>query len=185
MGGRGGRLEGYDPENDDGDTLPISVGGKTVAGRDGDFLVGEELLPHSDDATVTFSPGQQVLCSIRLENYGWNWHCVPLEPTPGRSACIASRLALLADLRPHGIDHAGGGGTNVAHQRRTTVAVAPHAASIAINEPAGNARAQRRVCTFCSTRPLVIFLRASTHIPRLAQDLRHATPWRHLGSPRT
>ena len=33
--------EGYDPENDDGDTLPISVGGKTVAGRDGDFLVGE------------------------------------------------------------------------------------------------------------------------------------------------
>ena len=49
--------EGYDPENDDGDTLPISVGGKTVAGRDGDFLVGEELLPHSDDATVTFSPG--------------------------------------------------------------------------------------------------------------------------------
>ena len=33
--------EAYDPENDDGDTLPISVGGKTVAGRDGDFLVGE------------------------------------------------------------------------------------------------------------------------------------------------
>ena len=33
--------EEYDPENDDGDTLPISVGGKTVAGRDGDFLVGE------------------------------------------------------------------------------------------------------------------------------------------------
>jgi hypothetical protein len=29
----------------------------------------------------------------------------------------------LADLRPHGIDHAGSGGTNVAHQRCTTVAV--------------------------------------------------------------
>ena len=51
--------EGYDPENGDGDTLPISVGGKSVAGRDGDFLVGEELLLHSDDATVTLSPGQQ------------------------------------------------------------------------------------------------------------------------------
>ena len=64
--------EGYDPENDDGDTLPISVGGKTVAGRDGDFLVGEELLPHSDDATVTFSPGQQAAARSWLENYGWS-----------------------------------------------------------------------------------------------------------------
>ncbi len=64
--------QGYDPESDDGETLPISVGGKTVAGRDGDFLVGEELVPHSGDATTTFSPGQQTAARSWLENYGWS-----------------------------------------------------------------------------------------------------------------
>jgi hypothetical protein len=64
--------EGYDPENDNGDTLPISVGGKAVAGRDGDFLVGEELLPHSDDATAMFIPGQQAAAQSWLEKYGWS-----------------------------------------------------------------------------------------------------------------
>ena len=64
--------EGYELENDDGDTLPISTGGKTVAGRDGDFLVGEELLPHSDDATVTFSPRQQAAARSWLENCDWS-----------------------------------------------------------------------------------------------------------------
>ena len=42
--------------------LPISVGGKTVAGRDGDFLVGEELLPHSEmfHSVIRFRPTKDV-----------------------------------------------------------------------------------------------------------------------------
>ncbi len=41
--------EGYDPEDDDRDVLPVTVGGKAVFGRDGCGVVGEDLLPHSDD----------------------------------------------------------------------------------------------------------------------------------------
>jgi hypothetical protein len=64
--------QGYDPDNNDRDTLPISVGGKAVAGRDGDFVVGEELVPHSDDATATFGAGQQAAARSWLDGYGWS-----------------------------------------------------------------------------------------------------------------
>lgn len=67
--------EGYDPENDDGDTLPISVGGKTVAARDGDFLVGEELLPHSDnaDGNVQQTAGRCSILAGKLWLVGTAW----------------------------------------------------------------------------------------------------------------
>jgi hypothetical protein len=64
--------EGYDPESDDGsDALPLTVGGKAVAGRDGDYIVGEDLRPHSDDSIARFSLGQITDAFSWLQNYGW------------------------------------------------------------------------------------------------------------------
>jgi hypothetical protein len=64
--------KGYDPESDDGsDVLPLTVGGKAVAGRDGDYIVGEDLRPHSDDSIARFSLGQVADAFSWLQHYGW------------------------------------------------------------------------------------------------------------------
>ena len=66
--------EGYDPDACvfEEEVLPLTVGGKAVAGRDGDFLVGENLEPHSDDAVITFEPEQAAAASAWLKEYGWS-----------------------------------------------------------------------------------------------------------------
>lgn len=63
----------YDPDDDEAgdDVLPVSVGGKRVAGKDGDFIVGEELMPHSDDAVAIFDRGQVEEAREWLKAYGW------------------------------------------------------------------------------------------------------------------
>src|SRR3954468_19774880 len=68
--------EGYDPDSDDGDddddgVLPLTVGGKLVAGRDGDFIVGEELQPHHDEVIAAFNPGEINAARVWLKDYGW------------------------------------------------------------------------------------------------------------------
>jgi hypothetical protein len=65
--------EGYDPDADDADqdVLPLSVGGKLVTGRDGDAIQGEELVPHDDDAIVTFLRGEFEDAHRWLEGRGW------------------------------------------------------------------------------------------------------------------
>jgi hypothetical protein len=68
--------EGYSPDaNDpdgDEDVLPLSVGGRTVWRRNGDGIVGHELVPHSDDAVAVFQPGQSQEARGWLEGYGWS-----------------------------------------------------------------------------------------------------------------
>ena len=65
--------EGYDPDADDADqdVLPLSVGGKLVTGRDGDAIQGEELVPHDDEAIVTFRRGEFQDAREWLEGRGW------------------------------------------------------------------------------------------------------------------
>jgi hypothetical protein len=62
--------EGYDPDADE-DVLPLSVGGKLVTGRDGDAIHGEVLVPHDDDAIVTFPHGELEDARAWLEGRGW------------------------------------------------------------------------------------------------------------------
>ncbi len=63
--------EGYDPDGDDHDVLPIPVGGKRVLGRDGCGVVGQDLLPHSDDSVAVFDPGKVAEAEHWLRSYGW------------------------------------------------------------------------------------------------------------------
>lgn len=66
--------ESYDPDDEESegcDVVPVSVAGKPVIGRDGDFFVGETLLPHADDAVAIFSRGQANDARRWLKAYGW------------------------------------------------------------------------------------------------------------------
>lgn len=66
--------EGYDPdseENEESDVMPVSVAGKQVIGRDGDFFVSASLLPHTDDAMAVFDKGQANDAWTWLKAYGW------------------------------------------------------------------------------------------------------------------
>jgi hypothetical protein len=56
----------------DEDALPLTVGGKSVSGRDGDGVVGHELAPHTDEAVAVFRPGQSQEARVWLEDYGWS-----------------------------------------------------------------------------------------------------------------
>jgi hypothetical protein len=51
--------------------LPLTIGGKAVLGRNGDGVVGEALVPHSDDAVAVFRRGQYQQVRDWLEGYGW------------------------------------------------------------------------------------------------------------------
>jgi hypothetical protein len=65
--------DGVDPDDDtEGEVLPLTIAGKPVWGRDGDFLVGEDMLPHSDDATAIFEGGESTSARDWLEAYGWS-----------------------------------------------------------------------------------------------------------------
>jgi hypothetical protein len=63
--------EGYDPEHADNGVLPLSVGGKAVAGTSGDFIVGENLVPHVGGSTAVFDHGQTEDARSWLASYGW------------------------------------------------------------------------------------------------------------------
>lgn len=61
------------PDDDtEGEVLPLTIAGKPVWGRDGDFLVGEDMQPHSDDATAIFEGGESTSARDWLEAYGWS-----------------------------------------------------------------------------------------------------------------
>ncbi len=47
------------------------VGGKRVLGRDGCGVVGQDLLPHSDDSVAVFDPGKVAEAEHWLRSYGW------------------------------------------------------------------------------------------------------------------
>jgi hypothetical protein len=68
--------EGYSPYSADLDAneevVPLAVGGKNVLGRDGDGVVGHDLVPHSDRAVAVFCPGQSRYARAWLEDYGWD-----------------------------------------------------------------------------------------------------------------
>jgi hypothetical protein len=66
--------EGYNPDDPDTDedVLPLTVGGKTVSGRDGDGIIGHELVPHNDDAVAVFRRGQSEDARVWLQRYGWS-----------------------------------------------------------------------------------------------------------------
>ena len=66
--------DGYVPDQDNPDAdavLPLTVAGKAVFGRDGDGIVGHELVPHSDDAVAVFRPEQSADARAWPEGYGW------------------------------------------------------------------------------------------------------------------
>ena len=54
--------EGYDfdgrEEVDDDEVLPLSIDGKRVWGRDGEILLGSDLVPINDTATARFAAGE-------------------------------------------------------------------------------------------------------------------------------
>jgi hypothetical protein len=61
------------------------------------------------------------------------------EAPPGVEAGVISRQTSSADFGPHGIDRAGRRDADVAHERRTAIAVAAHASSLVIDVDAGDA----------------------------------------------
>jgi len=71
--------DGYDPDDGepdddepDDEILLVSVGGKRVAGWDGEYILGEKLVPHGDDATACFVKGETEEARAWLTSYGWS-----------------------------------------------------------------------------------------------------------------
>jgi hypothetical protein len=64
--------EGYNLDDNDGGVLPLTVAGKSVWGKDGDGIVGHDLVPHQDGAVAVFRSGQSADCRAWLEEYGWS-----------------------------------------------------------------------------------------------------------------
>lgn len=64
--------EARDYSDEDGEqSLPEYIDGERVWGVDGDFVVGEQLVPHSDDAVVILSHGDVEEARVWLEDRGW------------------------------------------------------------------------------------------------------------------
>lgn len=67
--------EGHEPDPEDedreDDILPLSIGGIPVFGRDGCAIVGEQLLPYSDDSLIRLRLGEIRAAREWLEDYGW------------------------------------------------------------------------------------------------------------------
>ena len=63
--------EGHDPDENEGGVLPLTVAGKHVLGRDGDGVVGRDLVLHSDEAVAAFCSGHRREARAWLEEYGW------------------------------------------------------------------------------------------------------------------
>jgi hypothetical protein len=52
--------------------LPEMIEGKTVSGREGDYVVGGDLLPHDGEAEITIPIGQEQEAEAWLRNRGWD-----------------------------------------------------------------------------------------------------------------
>lgn len=67
--------EGYDPDGreevDDDEVLPLSIDGKRVWGRDGEILLGSDLVPINDTATARFALGEIDAARTWLERANW------------------------------------------------------------------------------------------------------------------
>jgi hypothetical protein len=65
--------EAHDYSNEEGEIeLPEHINGERVWGIDGDFVVGEQLVPHSDDAVIVLSRGNVEEARAWLEERGWH-----------------------------------------------------------------------------------------------------------------
>jgi hypothetical protein len=63
--------EGHNPDENEGDILPVTVDGTAVWGRDGGGVVGHQLVPYGDEAVRVFRPGESEDAQGWLEDYGW------------------------------------------------------------------------------------------------------------------
>jgi hypothetical protein len=65
--------EAHDFSNEEGEMeLPEHINGERVWGIDGDFVVGEQLVPHNDDAVIILSRGDVEEARAWLEERGWH-----------------------------------------------------------------------------------------------------------------
>ena len=64
--------ESYNPDENEGCDLPLTVAGKAVWVRDGHGVVGRKLVPHTDEAVAVFRPSQCRDARAWLEEYGWS-----------------------------------------------------------------------------------------------------------------
>jgi hypothetical protein len=63
--------EGHDPDQNEGDILPVTVDGTAVWGRDGSGIVGHELVSYGDEAVRVFRLGESEDARVWLGDYGW------------------------------------------------------------------------------------------------------------------
>ena len=71
-------LSDYAVEDEDGNVeyqLPETIGDSVVSGTDGEFVIGEALVPQDDDAEIELEPGQIEEAREWLE--GREWHLKP------------------------------------------------------------------------------------------------------------
>jgi hypothetical protein len=58
--------------DDEGEVhLPEAIDGVRVGGYEGDYVVGEDLVPHGDEAEITLSVGQEQEAEAWLRDHGW------------------------------------------------------------------------------------------------------------------
>ena len=58
-------------DEDDKEHIPAEIDGQRVWGCDGDYIVGENLLPRDDDAEITVARGEFDKAREWLEERGW------------------------------------------------------------------------------------------------------------------
>jgi hypothetical protein len=54
--------------------LPAEIHGEKVVGTEGDYVIGEKLLPHDDDAMITIDADEYEDALFWLEQRGWDRH---------------------------------------------------------------------------------------------------------------